>query len=68
MKEKEIHERMKCCRCMICGSRQFLLQEDDIILCARCVDGIAGALQEHLPGQETVKKQSKGIAKPLPLW
>lgn len=68
MKEKEIRERKKNCRCMICGSRQFLLQEEDILLCARCVDGIADALQVHLKGQETVKKQSQGIEKPLLLW
>lgn len=60
--------KQKSCRCMICGSRQFLLREEEIVLCARCVDALAEALQDKLPQRDTVKKHKEGIEKPLLLW
>ncbi len=54
--------------CMICGSRHQLLWEGELVLCARCVEGLGQALEAHLPDHGLGKKEKEGIEKPLLLW
>lgn len=52
---------------MICGERGQLLREGEIVLCARCLEALCGALEEKLP-RHGRKKPCEGIEKPLLLW
>lgn len=55
------------CACMICGGRREVLQEGEIVLCARCLEALQDALEEKLP-RHGRKKPCEGIEKPLLLW
>ena len=38
--------------CMICGSREHVLREGQIFLCARCIEALGEALTEKLTKKE----------------
>ena len=38
--------------CMICGSREHVLREGQIFLCARCIEALGEALAEKLTKKE----------------